>query len=301
MKNEIIVSGHQEFMGREIPVIVGGFGLKERCISDKTAAELHGMETKNLRARITDNIKRFHPDVDFMDLAQRAYSASTLDCVSDPLELLLSMGYSKQAIKQAEHIYILSRRGYFKLVKILETDQAWDVYNQLLDDYFVMEDHIQNGIQFPNTDFNGLSPQLQLLINMEIEQKRQAAALAKVNGRLNNICEIVSLDANAWRDRSKKIIVQIADRWGGAAHIQDVHNELYRLLEQTAHVDLKRRVENRRRRMAEEGVCKSRRGKLNRLDIIADDPKLMPIYLDLVKRMAIKNNVDMQGLFDEQA
>lgn len=150
-------------------------------------------------------------------------------------------------------------------------------------------------------DYGSLSPQLQLLINMEVEQKRQAEALAKVNGRLDNICEIVSLDANAWRDRSKKIIVQIADKWGGAAHIQDVHNELYRLLEQTAHVDLKRRVENRRRRMAEEGICKSRRGKLNRLDIIADDPKLMPIYLDLVKRMAIKNNVDMQGLFDEQA
>ena len=41
--------------------------------------ELHGMETKNLRARITDNIKRLHPDVDFMDLAQRAYPASTKD------------------------------------------------------------------------------------------------------------------------------------------------------------------------------------------------------------------------------
>lgn len=150
-------------------------------------------------------------------------------------------------------------------------------------------------------DYGNLSPQLQLLINMEVEQKRQAAALAEVNGRLDNICEIVSLDANAWRDRSKKIIVQIAEKWGGAAYIQDVHNELYRLLEQTAHVDLKRRVENRRRRMAEEGVCRSRRDKLNRLDIIADDPKLTPIYLDLVKRMAIKNNVEIQGILEEQA
>ena len=66
-------------------------------------------------------------------------------------------------------------------------------------------------------------------------------------------------------------------------------------------MDLKRRVENRRRRMAEEGVCRSRRDKLNRLDIIADDPKLTPIYLDLVKRMAIKNNVEIQGILEEQA
>lgn len=150
-------------------------------------------------------------------------------------------------------------------------------------------------------DYGKLSPQLQLLINMEVEQKRQAAALAEVNGRLDNICEIVSLDANAWRDRSKKIIVQIAEKWGGAAYIQDVHNELYRLLEQSAHVNLKQRLENRKRRMASEGVCRSRRDKLNRLDIIADDPKLTPIYLDLVKRMAIKNNVEIQGILEEQA
>lgn len=32
-------------------------------------------------------------------MAQRAYPASMLDCVGEPLELLLSMGYSKQAIK----------------------------------------------------------------------------------------------------------------------------------------------------------------------------------------------------------
>lgn len=30
------------------------------------------------------------------------------------LELLLSLGYSKQAIKQDEYIYLLSERGYAK-------------------------------------------------------------------------------------------------------------------------------------------------------------------------------------------
>lgn len=74
-------------------------------MSDKTIAEIHGMEVKNVRARITDNIKRFNNDIDFIDLKERACEISTL-------ELLQNLGYSKQSITQAEHIYLLSERGY---------------------------------------------------------------------------------------------------------------------------------------------------------------------------------------------
>ena len=37
----------------------------------------------------------------------------------DTLELLLSLGYAKQSITQAEHICILSEHGYAKLIKIM--------------------------------------------------------------------------------------------------------------------------------------------------------------------------------------
>ena len=98
--NEIKVTGKQEFMGLDIPVVLGGFGEGKKCISDKTIAEIHGMETWNVRARITDNIKRFKENADYIDLKERLCGASTL-------ELLLSLGYAKQSITQAEHIYIL--------------------------------------------------------------------------------------------------------------------------------------------------------------------------------------------------
>lgn len=139
----IQVTGTQPFMGREIPVVLGGFGLDARCICDKTAAEIHGMEPFNIRARINDNLKRFSEGVDYIDMGQRLYRAKTSKECGDEiptLEILLSLGYSKQAITQAEHIYILSERGYFKLVKILNSDQAWDVYENLLSDYFAMRE-----------------------------------------------------------------------------------------------------------------------------------------------------------------
>ena len=69
--NEIKVTGKQEFMGLDIPVVLGGFGEGKKCISDKTIAEIHGMETWNVRARITDNIKRFKENADYIDLKER--------------------------------------------------------------------------------------------------------------------------------------------------------------------------------------------------------------------------------------
>lgn len=53
--SELVFKGNQIFMGREIPVIYGGFGETQKCISDKTVAELHSTEIRWVRRRITDN------------------------------------------------------------------------------------------------------------------------------------------------------------------------------------------------------------------------------------------------------
>ncbi len=37
----ITKTGTQPFMGREIPIVLGGFGPNARCVCDKTVAELH--------------------------------------------------------------------------------------------------------------------------------------------------------------------------------------------------------------------------------------------------------------------
>ena len=45
------------------------------------------------------------------------------------------------------------------------------------------------------------------------------------------------------------------------------------------------------RRMADEGVCKSRRDKLTKVDVIADDAKLIEIYIAVVKEMCVKYGI----------
>lgn len=89
--NNLIVNGKQSFMGKDIPVVLGGFGEGKKCICDKTIAEIHGMENKHIRERIGLNIKRFKENIDFIDLKQRVGE-------TDTLELLQELGYAKQSI-----------------------------------------------------------------------------------------------------------------------------------------------------------------------------------------------------------
>ena len=115
MTNEIQVKGTQNFMGAEIPVIEGGFGTDKKCITDKTIAEIHNMKVKHVRENINKNIKRFKIDIDYINLKEVGDNDHNL-------ELLESLGYSKMQISKSENIYLLSERGYAKLIKIMDTD-----------------------------------------------------------------------------------------------------------------------------------------------------------------------------------
>lgn len=153
-------------------------------------------------------------------------------------------------------------------------------------------------VQQPNA-FENLSPQLQVLIQMETRQKQiearqaeQATALAGLEQKLQNTCEVIALDKTAWRKDSEHLINKIARATGeGYGGIRLVYEEIYRSIESRAGVSLNTRLTNKRNRMAGEGVCKSKRDKLTRIDIIAEDKKLIEIYVAIVKELAVKYGV----------
>lgn len=133
--NAIKINGVKEFRGIEIPVVEGGFGESKRCLSDKTIAKIHGIESKHVRESINRNIKRFKKGLDLLDL-------KVVDPVDD--NLLLDLGYTTMQISKAQHIYILSERGYAKLIKIMDSDLAWEIHDELMDEYFTMREVINS-------------------------------------------------------------------------------------------------------------------------------------------------------------
>jgi len=141
------------------------------------------------------------------------------------------------------------------------------------------------------TNISNLSPQLQLLIRIETEQKRQADALEATNSRLDRLGEVIALNPNSWRDDCRRMITRVALSMGGPEYIKDVQSEVFSLLDKRLGVSLSVRLANLRRRMAEEGACKSKRDKASKVDVIAADKKLIEGYIAIVKEMAIKHGV----------
>lgn len=141
------------------------------------------------------------------------------------------------------------------------------------------------------TNVAELSPELRCMIRLELAQKQQAKALEEMNRKVDSIGELVALNPNAWREECRRLIVAIAHRLGGNEYIREVTAEIYKLVDERAGVALGIRLANKQRRMAEEGVPKSKRDKLTKVDIIAEDKKLTEIYIKIVGEMAIKYGV----------
>lgn len=141
----------------------------------------------------------------------------------------------------------------------------------------------------PNLDI--LTPELRQMINMELRLQEQEKAMGKMSEQLDGIRGVIVLSPNSWRPDAKRLIAKIAQAWGGNEYIRDVTAEVYKLVDERAGASLETRLTNKRRRMAEEGVCKSKRDRLTKVDVIAEDKKLIEIYLAVVKDMAIKYGV----------
>lgn len=135
MTNEIQVKGTQNFMGAEIPVIEGGFGTNKKCITDKTIAEIHNMQVKHVRELIKNNFKRFKENIDIIDL------------LSDDKFKVVVNDLGLKGSNRTKNIFILSERGYSKLIKIMDTDLAWEIHDKLMDEYFTMREIINSNEQ----------------------------------------------------------------------------------------------------------------------------------------------------------
>ena len=114
--------GKFEFTGIE-----GGFGEDKKAMLVRDIALIHNSTIKRINELINRNRKRFRDGIDLIDLKQVV-----------PNDLFSEYGFTKAQWGNANHIYLLSERGYAKLLKIMDDDKAWDIYDELVDNYFNM-------------------------------------------------------------------------------------------------------------------------------------------------------------------
>lgn len=137
-----------------------------------------------------------------------------------------------------------------------------------------------------NADYSGLSPQLQYLISLEQKTKELETAVHNTNRKLDNMCEAMQIKGTNWRKATHSLINRIASATGKEQ--RELYLDIYNELEYRAGVNLGVRFDNLVDRLYERGVSDSKINRLNYVDVIAEDKKLIEIYTSIAKEWAIR-------------
>ena len=139
-----------------------------------------------------------------------------------------------------------------------------------------------------------LSPQMQMLYGMldgqaklELEQKRQAEQIEKVESTVTTMKEIFTEPIGDWKNDINARVREISVKSGIA--YQELYGQMYGELEMTAHCSLKRLQDNKRARMEKAGNTKTAiKDGTTKIAIIYEKPQLKAIFENIVKRYAMK-------------
>lgn len=194
--NELKNIGKQHIGEYEFTGIEGGFGEGKKAMLVKDIAEIHGRPVFKVNELINRNIKRFKDSIDVIDLKENNFAI-----------FLKDSGFNQAQINASKNIYLLSERGYSKLLKILEDDKAWEVYEELVDNYFNMRSEQK---RLPNT-----REAIQQLLLQGVEEVNQRVDI--MEERLSNVEENAKLDTgdyNVISKRVKKRVYEVARAYG---------------------------------------------------------------------------------------
>ena len=176
--NEIITINQQQIAAKEYQ--------GQRVVTLKDIDLVHNRPEGTARKRFSDNREHFIEGTDFYKVKcseVRPFFGQTLP-----------NGFNPNA-----DIILITESGYLMLVKSFTDDLAWEVQRALVNNYF--------RVKTAETNLSQLSPELRLLISLELQQKEQKAAIEDVNRRVDHIGEVISLSPNSWRSDARNLII----------------------------------------------------------------------------------------------
>lgn len=166
--NKLMLKGMTTVCGIQIPHIAGGFGSDKKGMLVRDIAQMHERELKDVNRLVNNNRVRFKDGVDIIDLK-----------VGDFKSLTLRMDYTNQSYANSDNIYLLSERGYSKLIKIMDDDLSWEIYDKILDEYFEMK---KEGSGDKSSVLKEVTNAIKLISDPNIRDRAMTAALEEILG-----------------------------------------------------------------------------------------------------------------------
>ncbi|PGT89196.1 ORF6N domain-containing protein [Bacillus sp. AFS040349] len=270
----IKIIGKTIVCGIEVPNIEGGFGDGKKALLAKQIGEIHAKDISAVNRAINMNRKRFKDGIDVVDLKGTSFV----------MHLMHNGIYTQNSINRSENIFLLSERGYSKLLKIFDDDLAWETYDEIIDNYFTKRDS--------TPDISRLSPELQMfnqifntVAQMELQSAETKQEILEVKNTVSTITETFLHKDEDWRKSINQLLNSAARKLNG--DFKELRTRSYQILEERGHYKLSVRLENLKSRLVESGATKTKIKQTNKLDVIEADPRLKEIYTTIVKELSI--------------
>ena len=187
--NELKILGTEKVGNFKFIGIEGGFGENKKAMLVRDIAVIHNSNVRRINEVINRNRKRFKDGVDIIDLLSNEDFAVVLN----------DSGFNQNQINASNNIYLLSERGYAKLLKILEDDKAWEIYDELVDNYFNMRYVIQKQDSYMITD------PVQRAKRWIEEQEEHQVKLAMAKQEIKDVQDNTPISSKDYQVLSRKI------------------------------------------------------------------------------------------------
>lgn len=188
-----------------------------------------------------------------------------------------------------QHQYLITKIGCDFIANKLTGRKGAQFTDAYITAFENMKEYIEQQYQVPQTPMQAL----EMMFNV---QKEQEQFNQQMQQEIAGIRNIVGLNTNNWRDDTNKILASIAQKLGGGNYHETIRNEAYKQLEVKGHCRLEQRLNNRKSNMLAQGLGKTKIQQTKKLDVIAQDNKLIEIYISVVKNLAIHYGVDIDEL-----
>lgn len=183
--------------------------------------------------------------------------------------------------------YLLTKKGCDMVSNKMTGSKGVLFTAMYVDAFHKMDEHIkQSQLNVPQTPMQALEMMFKV-------QKDQEQFNKEMKREITGIRNIVGIETKNWRNDTNKILSAIAQHLGGGDMHKKIKTEAYTALEEKGRCNLKVRMQNRKGKMLANGSTKTQINKLSKLDVIADEPRLIEIYISVIKSMAIKYGVDV--------
>lgn len=196
----------------------------------------------------------------------------------------ISSSYKVQGNNKTYDCFLLTRKGCDMVANKMTGEKGVLFTAEYVSRFEEMEQQLQNNK--PQTQLEVLQGTIEQLVQQE-------QRVTQLEGRVDNISNIVSMTSNEWRDKTDVVLKKIAAKWNGVEPYRSVRNLSYERFEKRARCKLDIRLNNRKERSLAKGMSKSYINKINKLDVISEDKRLVEIYIQVVKEMAIQFRVDI--------